>query len=264
MNGITLLSDFGLLDATLANVKGTLMQFLPNTTIVDISHQVEPFHRHQAAYLLASCYKSFSPSTCHIVLFDLFYQSNADVLLGEVDGQYIITPDNGLLSLAFGPKLHKVWHCGKVNSAKGLKGWLHHVGALLQQLLENTPETLALEETTLKQAPSNWSPLIKEESIECHIIHIDRFENVIINITKAEFEAARKKRKFTISFMNNMEINSISVHYSDVKEGDKLCRFNATGFLEIAINRGKAASLLGFQLRQEKHLIYNTINIKFE
>lgn len=264
MNGITLLSDFGLLDATLANVKGTLMQYIPHTTMVDISHQVEPFHRHQAAYLLASCYKSFSPSTYHVVLFDLFYQKNADILLGEIDGQYVIAPDNGLLSLAFGSKLNKVWLCGKVNADKGLKGWLQHVGRLLQQLLESTPETLALEETTLKQSPSNWLPLIKEKSIECHIIHIDRFENVILNITKAEFEEARNNRKFIISFMNNMEINTLSVHYTDVKEGDKLCRFNASGFLEIAINRGKAASLFGFQLRQDKHLIYNTINIKFE
>jgi S-adenosylmethionine hydrolase len=100
--------------------------------------------------------------------------------------------------------------------------------------------------------------------VECHVIHIDRFENVVINLTKEIFEQVGKGRPFSIQFMRDEEIKQLSTHYYNVQEGEKLCRFNETGYLEIAINRGKAASLLGLQLHRDRRLMYNTIKVYFE
>ena len=100
--------------------------------------------------------------------------------------------------------------------------------------------------------------------MECQVIHIDRYENVVINVTKQQFEDIGKGRNFRISFMRDEEITEISTHYHNVKPGEKLCRFNNNGYLEIAINRGQAASLFGLTLYREQHLFYNTIKIFFE
>jgi S-adenosylmethionine hydrolase len=66
-------------------------------------------------------------------------------------------------------------------------------------------------------------------------------------------------------------IERISETYADVPEGEKLALFNSAGYLEIAINKGNAAGLLGLQGYSEKQsahlqnrLFYQTIRIFFE
>jgi S-adenosylmethionine hydrolase len=264
MNCVTLLSDFGLHDASVAYAKGVLMQHIPQVPIVDISHLVAPYHLYQAAYLLTSGYKSFAQGTCHVSLFDVFYDKEATMLLCEKDGHFFITPDNGILSLAFGNSIENVWAYQTLKAENGFKLWLETTGKLLQQLQEKGIESLGLPKGKLKNAPAHWLPQVEGNKLECHVIHIDRFENVVLNITQQQFEHYRNNRRFRIEFMRTEGIKTISKHYTDVKEGEKLCRFNTAGYLEIAVNRGCAASLFGMKLHLHQHLIYNTINIFFE
>jgi len=42
-------------------------------------------------------------------------------------------------------------------------------------------------------------------------------------------------------------LDRISTHYSAVDAGERLCIFGESGFLEIAMNRGEAAPLLGLR-----------------
>jgi S-adenosylmethionine hydrolase len=69
-------------------------------------------------------------------------------------------------------------------------------------------------------------------------------------------------------------IDHISQTYADVQEGEKLALFNSAGYLEIAINKGNAAGLLGLKGFTEKNsqsrqilqnqLFYQTVRINFE
>jgi len=264
MGCITLLSDFGLADASVASAKGILMQYSPQAQLVDISHQVEPFHLQQAAYLLLSAYNSFAPGTCHILLLDIFSERSPTMLLCEINNHYFIAPDNGILSLAFGRGIDKVWKCAELPEGTEVKEWLHEAGKIAAALQHKNATELGYTSCELKIAPQHWQPKVEPNTVECQVIHIDRFENVVINLTREQFERIGRHRPFRIRFMRDEEITEISTHYYNVKQGEKLCRFNSTGYLEIAINRGKAASLFGLKLQREKHLIYNTIKIYFE
>lgn len=263
MSCITLLSDLGLHDASVASAKGILMQYAPNTTIVDISHFIEPYHLQQAAYLMAAAHANFAADTFHLVLFDIFSTKTPQLLLYRRNNQYFFAPDNGILSLAFGNSLQDVWKCFELDSSGMLRDWVREAGKTIQRLQNQSPEELNLEKYGLKNAPTYCQPKIENSVVECQVIHIDRFENVVINITKEQFYEAAKDRPFQIQFMRNETINEISTHYHNVKEGDKLCRFNSAGYLEISINRGNAASLFGLKLYREQHLMYNTIKIFF-
>ncbi len=264
MSCITLLSDFGLQDASVASVKGVLMQHVPELPIVDVSHLVEPFHLQQAAYLLAASYKNFPAKTCHVLLFDIFYESNPRLLLCEKDGHYFFAPDNGILSLAFGSEVNTVWKCMDLTEQIFLHHWVARVASIIKELQAKSAIELKLELCELKNAPLHCNARIESNFAECQVIHIDRFENVVINITRPEFERIGAGRSFKIEFTRGETINEISAHYYSVKEGEKLCRFNSSGYLEIAINKGKAASLFGLKLHRGQHLIYNTIKITFE
>lgn len=263
MGCITLLSDFGLMDASVASAKGILMQYTGISPIVDISHSIEPFHLQQAAYILASAYPNFPAGTVHIILFDVFSEKEPRMLLCEKEGQYFIAPDNGILSLAFSDNYGRVWNCMELSSEQVFKDWIHRTGEVARQLQHSDAASLNLPSCELKNAPVHWLPKLEGNALECHVIHIDRFENVVLNVTREQFEELRGERNFRIQFARE-EINTINHHYSEKKEGEKLCRFNSTGYLEIAINRGNAGSLFGLRVHQKQHVIYNTIKILFE
>lgn len=111
--------------------------------------------------------------------------------------------------------------------------------------------------------------------MEGQIIFVDRFENVVVNITRTEFEEQRKGRNFKIVFRRDEVIDTISNTYADVNEGDKVALFNSAGYLEIAINKGNAAGLFGLRGYSEKQvgtqhqhmhaqLFYQSIKIFFD
>ncbi|RYD55084.1 MAG: hypothetical protein EOP56_17080 [Sphingobacteriales bacterium] len=264
MNCITLLSDFGLQDSSVAAAKGILMQYNPDARLVDISHLIEPFHLQQAAYILAAAYEHFPKGTCHLLLFDIFYGDTPRLVLCEKNGYYFLAPDNGILPLAFGNDYGKVWKYFELTAPFVFKDWIHAAAKVCNELKSKKTEQLELEPYELKNAPQHCQARVDGNTVECHVIHIDRFENVIINMTKEQFETVGKGRPFRIEFMRDEQLTELSDNYLVVKEGEKLCRFNSTGYLEIAINRGRAASLFGLKLFKERHLIYNTIKIYFE
>ncbi len=106
--------------------------------------------------------------------------------------------------------------------------------------------------------------------IEGQIIFIDNFENVVVNITKLEFEEHRNNRKFHISFMRNEIISSLSENYAAVLPGEKLAWFNAAGYLEISVNKGNMAGLFGLRSFSsesgplQNKWFYQTVRIYFE
>jgi len=82
------------------------------------------------------------------------------------------------------------------------------------------------------------------------------------------------KAKNETRLISGKVIDKISETYADVAEGEKLSLFNAAGYLEIAINKGNAAGLLGLQGFSEKQLqqsqymnsrlFYQTVKVYFE
>ncbi|MCD6064126.1 MAG: salL 2 [Flavipsychrobacter sp.] len=260
---VSLLSDFGLQDASVASIKAILAR-IPGVNVIDISHLLEPFYLQQAAYLLSSSYSHFPERTCHLIFFDTFYEAVPTLVLLEKNNHYFLAPDNGILPLAFGREPGIVWKCFELDASKNFKDWVVAASETVQKLQISPPADIGLANHELKNSPQPILPKIDGNTVECHVIHIDRFENVVLNITEDQFLKISRNRPFRIQFMRDDEISKIETRYNAVREGEKLCRFNSAGYLEIAINRGNAASLLGLKLSREQHVMYNTIKIVFE
>ena len=111
-------------------------------------------------------------------------------------------------------------------------------------------------------------------TMEGQILYIDNFENVIVNITKEDFDRERNGRDFKIVFKRDEVIETISESYADVPQGEKVAFFNSAGYLEIAINKGNAAGLFGLQgfsdamqkqsIALQNKWFYQTVKIFFE
>jgi len=255
---ITLLSDFGLQDASVAIAKGILMQHAPHIAIFDISHDIMPFHVHQAAYLITTAAKHFPSGTCHLLLFDVFSEKTPRLLLTEYNKQYFLGSDNGIIPTAF--NIENSWQYFEMNGHHTYIDWLIAAAKAANLLQDHKPEALGLPAYTLRSIAGNTSHLPSSGTVECEVIHIDNYGNVVLNITKGQFESLTNGRQFRIQFKSVEDIDVIGGGYSDVRPGYKLCRFNSNGFLEICINRGNAASLFGLRLGKKN----NDIKILFE
>lgn len=260
MGYVTLLSDLGLQDASVAVAKGILMQYTQGLDIIDITHDVSPFNTQQAAYLLGSAYKNFPVGTYHILLFDLFSEKTPSLLLCEHEGHYFLSPDNGTIPLALGTIPANTRQCYAYKKGDTFNDWLNAIGNIIISLQAQKISISDLPQYQLKKISQNPAHIPGANIVDCEVIHIDRYENVVINITGPQFEDIGRGRKFRLQFMQVEEINEISSNYTDAREGYKLCRFNSNNYLEICINRGRAASLFGLRLGARN----NNIKIFFE
>lgn len=275
MNFVTLTSDIGSNDYLIGVVKAQLLQANAALQIVDVSHNIAPFNFPQASYLCRAALRNFPEFTYHVILVNLFDSKPKNLLLAFHNNQYIFCADNGLLSMILEEKPEMVMGLDiskskKINTLSCTQIIADTIARLCEgESIQNLgiPDISFIEKNPLL-------PTTSSNHIEGQIIFIDNFENVIVNITRKQFEKQRAGRSFRITFLRDEVINRISESYADVQEGEKLALFNSADYLEIAINKGNAAGLYGLKGFSDKgghssaimqsRLLYQTVKIHFE
>ena len=88
-------------------------------------------------------------------------------------------------------------------------------------------------------------------------MHVDAYENLITNISKELFEQVGKNRDFTIKVKGDLyTIDEISDCYDDVDPQDPVALFGTHGYLELALNHAKMASLWGLDIRSSIQVVF--------
>ena len=90
MKVVTLTTDFGNKDVSVAVTKAALIQSIPDVTIIDISHKISPFNAVEAAYILKNAYSSFPKGSIHLVGVDSEYSPENYHLVMQLEGHYFI------------------------------------------------------------------------------------------------------------------------------------------------------------------------------
>lgn len=271
---ITLTSDIGRQDYLPGAIKGRLLRINPAFQLVDITHELPPFNYPQAAYVCRNAIRNFPEGSCHIVLVNLFDAPPKHILLALHHQQYIACADNGLLTMILEEKPEEVV---AIPIPQDIPPHTLHLTDIIGNAIAQLNNGAALEDigdprvNIVEKLPIR--PVSGNNFLEGQIIFIDHFENVVVNITRPQFEAARQGRSFKIVFKRDEVIDRISHTYADVPESEKLALFNASDYLEIAINKGNAAGLFGLQSFSEQagntaylqnRLFYQTVRIYFE
>ena len=251
MSIITLTTDLGIKDFYLAAIKGSILGSLPDARIVDITHQIPSYNIAQAAFIVKNSYPYFHEGTIHLVMVDNCYQNDAKLLAVHADGHYFIGPDNGLFSLA----LHKEPDSVVKINLRLQNDQVHFpIHDIITRAIVHLAKKGKMELIGRKISQMNYrtiiQPILSPDLIRGSVIYIDSFSNVLTNITRDIFDSVGKGRPFRILFKRGEILEEISQTYSDVPEGEKLCLFGITGNLEIAINKGKASTLLGLNLAE--------------
>lgn len=244
MNLVTLTTDFGTRDSYAASLKGIIYSASSAVHVVDLIHDIDPFDIVQAALYLKQAVYHFPIKTTHIVAVDVLYSSKAGIIVLETNKQLIIGPDNGILSLISDPR-----EISTVYRYRGhysdLRSYLHSLKDLVKHILADNPLTELAVPFEDYQKRIDLQPTIGPNQIRASVIHIDRFENVILNVDAHLYKSIGQNRNIKIFYQRNDPIIQVSKTYGDVEVGEVTCIFNSYDLLEIGINKGKAHSLLG-------------------
>lgn len=275
MSIITLTTDYGLKDHFVGALKGKILSEYSEATIVDISHDIDPFNTTEASYIIGASYFSFPKGTVHLIGVDIERNKENQHIAMQWNDHYFICADNGILSMLtqkiVPQKIVAInIHDRLPGDASDLDVFIKvacHIakGGLLNVIGKETQNIKQI--TELQSIVSNDG-----NSLKGYVSYIDHFGNVVTNISKRQFLEVARGRPYEI-VMKPKSIKTILPNYSAIAssdkypiktyEGEKLAIFNEAGFLEIAIFRsnpskvGSANSLLGLNYR-------DTILIQFK
>lgn len=245
MQIVTLTTDWGIRDFYVGALKAALLNTAENITIIDISHFVQPFDLLNGAFIFRNAYQKFPAGTIHIVGIIAQAESEAGMIAIRHKGQYFIGTNDGFFSLVFDEAPEEI--IAIEPSSEKHTGFDQAAAISVVSGLANGKELKKagkpLENFVQKM---HLRPVIEDRIIKGTVIYIDAYENVVTNITRKLFDRIGNGKKFEINARRDEYIiNSLSEKYSDAERGQLLALFNSAGYLEIALNQGNAAGLLG-------------------
>ncbi len=255
MHIVSLTTDFGLQDYYVAELKAHILQRSTDIQLVDVSHSIDSHDIVQAAHFLDNVFRSFPTGTIHLVAVYNYYDKESSFILLEREGHFFVGPDNGVFSLIFddlrSEEVVRLDHEEIVDkSIAKIMSWT--VGKLIAG---HSIQEIGSEVEMINQK-MGIKPVVTSSQIRATIIHIDHYENVIINLKRDQFEKLRKGRDFQLYYKQTDPVTRISEDYADVPITDVMCLFNSAGYMEIGINMGKASSMLNLNKNE-------TIQINF-
>jgi len=93
-------TDFGLKDGAVSEMKGVAMEVSPGLKLFDLTHEIPAFNDWEAAYRLEQTVKYWPAGTVFVSVVDPGVgTARKSVVLKTKSGHFIVTPDNGTLTL---------------------------------------------------------------------------------------------------------------------------------------------------------------------
>ncbi len=254
---LTLTTDLGNKDYYVGKLKGTLLRYTAamGLMLVDITHEVDSFSISHGAFILKNCFADFPQGTIHLLSVHNFYSEAQEprFLLVYRAGHYFLGADNGQFSLLFdGELLTEVYELPALSHLAADTNASESLNRLFAEavagLLKNLPLSQIGSKTDRLLQRISPQAVIGKDYIRGSVAHIDKYENVILNVDRRLFERVGQGRSFELYYRRFDPITRLHRHYADVPVGDVLCFFNAADLLEIAIHLDKAAPLLGLHV----------------
>jgi S-adenosylmethionine hydrolase len=264
---ITLTTDFGLADAYVAAMKGVILGINPEATLVDICHTIEPQNVLQAAFILSTACEFFPPGTIHLVVVDPGVGTERRAIILRTPQAYFVAPDNGVLSYVIPPNSFEPLVDGGqlVRLKTGLEAtaitrpqfWRSPVSPTFhgrdvfapvaaRLSLGLSPSDFGEKIDSVIAFPYPYPHRVKDDVIRGRIVHIDRFGNLITNISSDDLP--QRKQSISIEIGSSI-INGMVRTYAEGE--DLMALIGSSGHLEIALKDGSASVFLGARVGDE-------------
>jgi S-adenosylmethionine hydrolase len=233
---ITLLTDFGLTDSYVAEVKGVLLSRAPGAVLVDVTHQVPPGDLRAGQFLLARAWHRFPPGTVHLAVVDPGVGTARRALAASAGGHWFVAPDNGLLSFLPSPRFVSLPI--PPDAAPTFHGRDVFAPAAAAIAAGARLEDLGSPVTDPHRSPLP-APRHDGTALMGQVLYVDRFGTLISNIPGPDVEPGVRIR------VAGTDVGALRRTFGDVERGTLVALVGSGGTVEIAVRDGSAARLLG-------------------
>ena len=260
---IVFMTDFGVLDDSVAICRGVMYSIMPEVRIVDLTHQVTPFSILDGARFLYGATPYYPAGTVFVVVIDPTVGSTRKAIVAKSKrGQYFVLPDNGLLTLVeqrdgieaareiinaewmIGSKLSSTFHGRDIFSPAGAhlaRGLAH--GDDWSRVGPEVP-LRDLVRLDLKVAK------LDDLGLSAEVIAIDGpFGNLVTNVDADEFLKLGYQRGQEVPVKlgdTEMKMKFVKT-FSDVPLHQPLLYIDSRGHLGLAVNQGSFVVVYGIK-----------------
>lgn len=240
---VALTTDFGTADGYVGEMKGLLFSLAPDIEIVDVTHDIPPQDVLAGRIVVDRVWRRFPRETIHVVVVDPGVGSPRAALAVESDGQFLVGPDNGVLSPALGDaRVVTLPIPASVSSTfHGRDVFAPAAAALARGEALESLGVRAAHPLVLRIAEPRRDV---DGSTEGEVIHVDRFGNAVTNL-RGVVDGSIVLGATTIR---------VGRTYADVRDGEPIALTGSSGLLEIAVRNSSAARELGIS-RGDKVLL---------
>lgn len=247
---VALLTDFGLKDNYVGIMKSVIDGICPGVQLIDLCHEVPPQNLLSGAYLLSSAAPFLKAGTILMGVVDPGVGSKRRSVAIDTGSFVCVGPDNGLFDMVlkkFSPKRvvaldDPSYHLPRVSSTFHGRDIFAPVSGHLAAGVALDMLGSPVDPGDLVRLPSS-TPFVHDEHIECHVIHVDRFGNLITNLSDTELTQWLAGSRPHIDL--DGERIPLMKTFSSVAKLRPLAYFGSSGQLEIAVREGSAARYFG-------------------
>ena len=251
---ITLLSDFGLKDPYVAEMKAVILSICPEARIVDISHEIEKFDIRMGTFMLASAAPYFPQGTVHVAVVDPGVGTKRRPLIVETKRGFYVGPDNGLLMLS--ARKEDIRHVYDISNPRYM---LPEVSRTFhgRDIFAPAASHLAKGHHPSKFGteihdyvlPKFAKPQLREGRLLGEILYIDGFGNIVTNISVRDLEriSASEGYLLHVKFKDKILDLKLCSAYGQVPAERALAIIGSSDFLEISTNQANASQI--FQVK---------------
>lgn len=247
---ITLTTDFGTNDHFVGALKGVIVDIVPEVQLVDITHAVQAFDVLDGAIAIAQTYSYFPSGTVHMVVVDPGVGTTRRPIIASSDGYHFVAPDNGVLSMIYAKEERiRVRHVTSDHYFRQPVSHTFHgrdvfapVAAYLAKQVDSHKFGDEIEDYVKFAAPRPKPA--GEGRLRGVVLKVDRFGNLVTNVTPEDAPAIFAGKPFTIK-VGSKEVTEIRAAYAEGAPGEVFGVLGSMGYLEIVANRAPAAQLTG-------------------
>lgn len=246
---IVLMTDFGLSDTYVGQMKGVILSRAPSAQIIDLTHAITAQNIAQGAFLLGKSAPFFPDEAIFVAVVDPGVGTSRRAIAVECGHQTFLAPDNGVLTAIF--QTGKVSRSVTITNERYLlpaRSSTFHGRDVFSPAAAHLASGVSLLELGSEIDPSSCTTITLPG---CHtsdngaswqgtIICTDHFGNLI---TSLDAEALDRSKRWLISAGNKRL--PLCRTYGEVADQQPLAYTGSSGMIEIAIRNGNAALTLG-------------------
>jgi S-adenosyl-L-methionine hydrolase (adenosine-forming) len=252
---VVFMTDFGLVDDSVALCKGVMYSITPNLRIVDLTHQVNAFSIRDGARFLFGATPYFPAGTVFVVVVDPGVgSSRKPVVVKSKRGEFFVLPDNGLMTMvedrdgieAIREITNPDWMVGaRISSTFHGRDIFSPVGAHIARGDDWTQVGPAVKELVrLDLKPVTFD----DKGLTGEVIALDGpFGNLITNINADDFLKLGYQRgdKLKVSIAGREVEMPFVRTFSDVPLKQPLLFLDSRGRASFAVNQASFAAVYG-------------------